>query len=126
MILADTAVWVDHLRSALPSLAALLTSHPVPVRMHPFVLGELACGNLRDRQRWLERLADLPSVTVARPGMVLEVIEHRRLMGRGIGYVDAHLLASALLDHAQLWTRDRRLAGIAAELGVGYVEPRPG
>ncbi|MCP9793492.1 VapC toxin family PIN domain ribonuclease [Vulcanococcus limneticus Candia 3F8] len=84
---------------------------------HPWVIGELACGNLRNRRTVVEHLRALPTVTIAADHEVLLTIENKKLMGRGIGYVDAHLISSALLSQAVLWTRDRRLAAIAEELG---------
>lgn len=121
MILADTSVWVDHLRFGEPLLAGLLEGGGVV--MHPFVLGELACGNLKNRHEMLRLLGALPAAKTATDGEALEFIEHRALMGRGIGYVDVHLLASTVLDgSARLWTRDKRLAAIAAELGLSFDE----
>ena len=116
MILVDTTVWVEHLRRGLPSLATLLQEGEVLI--HPWVIGELACGNLRNRQQVLELLQGLPMATVASDAEVLLLIERDRLMGRGIGYVDVHLLASARLSHCRLWTQDRRLAAVAHEQGL--------
>jgi predicted nucleic acid-binding protein len=119
MILVDTSVWVDHLRVGDDTLAALLNSSQV--LMHPFVLGELACGNLRQRAEVLALLKDLPQATIARDDEVLFFIERQALMGRGVGYVDAHLLAAVALDTAaRLWTRDKRLQMVAGELGLAY------
>jgi predicted nucleic acid-binding protein len=117
VILVDTSVWVDHLRSGIPELAARLEGGEVLI--HPWVIGELACGNLRDRHRVLSLLQGLPMAPTASDPEVLSMLETHQLMGRGIGWIDAHLLASALLAHGALWTRDRRLAGIAEELGAG-------
>lgn len=116
MILADTSVWIDHLRSGDARLASLLEqSH---ILGHPFVTGELACGRIQNRALVLDLLHQLPQATVASDSEVLEFIERRALAGRGIGYVDAHLLASvALSAPARLWTRDRRLAQVAKSLG---------
>ena len=115
MILVDTSVWVDHLRSGEPLLVAVLEG--ARVMMHPFVLGELACGNLANRSEVLELLAGLPAAPTATYPEALGFIERRALMGRGIGYVDVHLLASiALSGYGHLWTRDRRLAAVAREL----------
>lgn len=117
MILVDTSVWVDHLRSGDEDLAALLNASKV--LMHPFVLGELACGNLHKREAVLKLLQGLPRVPVASDSEVLFFIERHRLMGRGLGYIDAHLLAAAALaDPARLWTRDRSLAAAADNLGL--------
>lgn len=123
MILVDTSVWVEHLRRGLPRLATLLQDGEVLI--HPWVIGELACGTLRNRRRVLDLLQGLPAVTVARDAEVLLLIERDQLMGRGIGYVDAHLLASARLSHARLWTLDRRLAAAAQEQGLAVPEDEP-
>ncbi len=123
MILVDTSVWVEHLRRGLPHLATLLQSGEVLI--HPWVIGELACGTLQNRQQILELLQGLPAATVACEAEVLLLIERERLMGRGIGYVDAHLLASARLSHCRLWTQDRRLAAVAAEQGLTMSEAQP-
>jgi predicted nucleic acid-binding protein len=121
VILVDTSVWIDHLRAGDPVLGGLLDR--AAVLGHVFVRGELACGNLRRRGEILALLAGLPQAVVAADGEVMGLIERRRLMGRGIGYVDAHLLASALLTAgARLWTRDVRLGEVAREIGVG-VQP---
>ncbi|HEX8409910.1 MAG TPA: type II toxin-antitoxin system VapC family toxin [Thermoanaerobaculia bacterium] len=117
MILADTSVWIDHLRKGVAALAEVLEEGEV--LMHPYVLGELACGNLRAREEVLGLLARLPSALVATDAETLLFIEKRALMGRGIGYIDAHLLASVTLtEDAKLWTRDKRLAVVAAQLGL--------
>jgi predicted nucleic acid-binding protein len=119
VIIVDTSVWIDHLREGDAALATALDAEEV--RMHPFVLGELACGSLRFRRRVLDLLSRLPAPPVATDAEALEFIELRRLMGRGIGYVDVHLLASAALSgSARLWTRDRRLAEVADELELGF------
>ena len=123
MILVDTSVWVEHLRHGLPRLATLLQEGEVMI--HPWVIGELACGNLHNRTQVLELLQGLPAATVASDAEVLLLIERDRLMGRGIGYVDAHLLAAARLSHCPLWTQDRRLAAVAQEQGVGAQETKP-
>jgi len=121
VILVDTSVWIDHLRSGEPELAAVLDGGQV--LMHPFVLGELACGNLKNRGEVLRLLDDLPAAPTATDPEVLGLTERRLLMGRGIGYVDVHLLASAALDDvARLWTRDRRLAAVAAEMELAFDE----
>ena len=116
MILVDTSIWVDHLRSGEPQLTAALLQSAVLI--HPWVIGELACGNLRDRSRVLHLLQGLPAARVASPAEVLILIEQHQLMGRGIGFVDAQLLASAKLTHCRLWTQDRRLADLAQALGI--------
>lgn len=121
MILVDTSVWVEHLRRGLPRLATLLQEGRVLI--HSWVIGELACGNLRNRADVLELLQGLPAAVVASDQEVLLMIEQHQLMGRGIGYVDAHLLASTKLSHCQLWTQDRRLAVLAEERGLAAPEP---
>ena len=119
MILVDTSVWVDHLRKSDRGLAELLTASNV--LMHPFVIGELACGNLRERDQILALLKNLPRAGVATDNEVLFSIERHTLMGRGLGFVDVHLLASvALHGTARLWTRDKRLRAAADSLGLGH------
>ena len=120
MVLVDTSIWVDHLRSNEPDLVSLLDGGQIVI--HPMVIGELACGNLPDRYDVLEHLEGLPQVSVATDDEVLFFIEQHRLMGTGIGYIDAHLLAATMFDRtAQLWTRDRRLTSMATEMGIGFV-----
>ncbi len=115
MILVDTSVWIDHLRAGDVSLAELLDSSQVLV--HPFVIGELACGNLRKRDDLLWLLNALPQAPLASHEEVLHFIECHKLMGKGIGYIDVHLLAStALADTALIWTRDMRLQKLARKL----------
>jgi predicted nucleic acid-binding protein len=122
VILADTSVWIDHLRAGVPALANALEEGQVLV--HPFVVGELACGNLRNRRQVLALLGNLPSAPTVTDAEAMEFIERRALIGRGIGYIDVHLLAAAALaGTARLWTRDRRLAQLAAELGLAFTEP---
>ena len=115
-VLADTSVWIDHWRRGNPRLAQLLEGSAVVI--HPFVLGEIALGHVTARAEVLADLATLESPRVAEHDEVLALIERRRLWGRGIGWVDAHLLASVLLDRIRLWTLDARLARVARELGV--------
>ena len=123
MILVDTAVWIDHLRGAEPRLAALLDDNQVLI--HPMVAGELACGNLRERHDVLRLLGGLPQAPVAADDEVLRFIERHYMMGCGIGYIDAHLLAAAALAApALLWTSAERLRGMAARLGLAYDLPR--
>jgi predicted nucleic acid-binding protein len=119
VILADTSVWVRHLRSDDAALAELLARGRVA--MHPLVVGEVACGMLRNRSGVLGLMRTLPAVPVAEDDEALGLIERQRLMGRGIGYPDVHLLASTLLaGDTRLWTLDRRLAGAAARLSVSF------
>jgi predicted nucleic acid-binding protein len=116
MMLADTSVWIEHFRRREPTLADLLSKGIV--LMHPFVSGELACGNLRDRAAIMSNLHALPPARLAANAEVLRLIEDRRLWGRGLGWIDTHLLASALLSNCRFWTLDTRLAKAAAELGL--------
>ena len=116
-VVADTSVWIAHFRSADLTLARLLRAGRI--RMHPYVVSELALGSLVNRLQTLADLRSLPSVPVADPSELDRLIESRSLYSRGIGFVDAHLLASALLDgNLEIWTLDKRLAALAAELGV--------
>ena len=117
MTLVDTSVWIEHLRAEDKKLTTLLNSSQVLT--HPMVVGELACGNLRNRREILSLLGGLPQVLVATDDEVLFFIERHRLMGRGIGYIDAHLLAAAALTQsARLWTHDQRLVQVASELNL--------
>ena len=116
MVLVDTSVWIDHFRRANDRLVELL--HAATVLVHPFVVGELALGSLRERRRVIEMLERMPSVTVATHAEVMTFVERRKLNGRGVGYVDAHLLASTVLVGATLWTLDARLVAVARDLGV--------
>jgi len=121
VILADTSVWIDHLRAGVPALSDALEQGRVLV--HPFVVGELACGKLRNRREVLELLGNLPFAPAATDAEAMEFIERRALMGRGIGYIDVHLLAAvALAGTARLWTRDRRLYAVAAELNLAVAD----
>jgi predicted nucleic acid-binding protein len=120
VIVADTSVWVEHLRGGNPTLADELEAGHVLA--HPFVIGELACGNLKNRREVIDLLSRLPSVPMATHAETLGFLERCALMGRGIGFIDLHLLAStALATPARLWTRDRRLAAIATDLHLAYV-----
>jgi len=117
VILVDTSVWIDHLRARDAALVRRLDAGEV--LGHPFVLGELALGSLRQRELVLTALGDLPQASVATDPEVLSFVEREQLYGFGIGYVDAHLLAAARLTAgASLWTRDRRLHEAAMRLGV--------
>jgi predicted nucleic acid-binding protein len=116
VILADTSLWVGHLRSSSGELTSALTSGQV--LGHPHVTGELACGNLHDRAIILRLLRDLPQAVLATEEEALECIEMNRLHGRGLGWTDVHLLASALLTPARLWTLDAALAREARRCGV--------
>jgi hypothetical protein len=116
MILVDTSVWIDHFRRGGSKLGDLLSQTLVMV--HPFVIGELACGNLKNRARILGDLEVLPSAVSATHEEVLRLVEVRHLWGLGIGWIDAHLLASALLSKSQLWTLDAKLLRAATTAGI--------
>lgn len=116
MLLADTSVWIEHFRYGQPKLADHLSKGLV--LMHPCVSGELACGNLKNRAAVLSDLKTLPSATLATDTEVLELIEKRGLWGRGLGWIDAHLLASAVLSGCRLWSLDKRLERAAVDLGL--------
>ena len=119
MILVDTSVWSDHLRIGDPRLTALLQKSQVLA--HPWVIGELALGQLSGRSEILGLLGNLPQAKTATEAEVMTLVGTQRLFGLGIGYVDAHLLAATLLTtDASLWTRDKRLAAAAADLGISY------
>jgi len=120
MILVDTSVWVDHLRTGNPALVDLLNAGGALT--HPFVIGELALGDLRQRTIVLDALSDLPQASVPTDAEVLHFIGSHHLFGRGIGYVDVHLLAAVRLTAgAALWTRDKRLQSVAERLGLAMV-----
>jgi hypothetical protein len=119
MVLADTSVWIDHLRGGDDALGTLLDQGEVC--SHPYVIAELALGSLRRRTTVLGLLGDLPDIPVATSGELLHFIDARGLDGAGIGFVDASLLASAVLgDGVRIWTRDRALAQAAEGLGVAF------
>jgi hypothetical protein len=118
VILVDTSVWIDHLRGGNPALAALLQTDLVLT--HHFVIGELACGNLRNRAEVLGLLQCLPRAPSATEEEALLFIENHTLMGRGIGYIDTHLLAATVLRDARLWTKDKSLKGVAEQMGCAH------
>lgn len=118
MILVDTSVWIDHLRAGNPALGLLLTEGVVAC--HDFVIGELACGTMRKRNEILDLLTRLPVMPRARHTEALALVESWKLMGLGLGWIDVHILASALLGGAHLWTKDRSLSAAAVTLGLGW------
>jgi len=118
MVLVDTSVWVCHLKTGHTHLEDLLGR--AEVSSHPFIIGELACGQINNRKEILSLLKTLPMAQEATHDEVIRLIEDRRLMACGLGYVDVHLLASALLSASPLWTLDEMLKKAALKLGIGY------
>ena len=116
MILADTSVWVDHLRRGNARMATLLRDAQIEV--HPFILGEIALGHLTRRAEILALLANLPQASLAEHHEVLRMVDDHDLAGSGLGWVDVHLLAAVSLSRSHLWTLDRRLASAALRLGL--------
>ena len=121
MILVDTSVWADHWRFRLVGLDRLLAADQVA--MHPFILGEIAMGHLHPREEILETLDSLPKVDTADDSEALAFIERHKLFGRGIGYIDVHLLVASLLNLTPLWTRDKRLHICADKLKLAVKDP---
>lgn len=117
MILTDTSVWADHIRRSDPDLVELLGRGNV--LMHPFVIEELACGHLPNRQVFLQRMHELPAVPIASHREVLALLANRKLFGTGLGSVDVHLLASTMLAGAKIWSRDKALIRESTRLGIG-------
>ncbi len=118
MILVDTSIWIDHLRRGSPALSALLQNDRVCT--HDFVIGELACGNLRNRAEVLGLLRSIPRLAVATEDEALFFIEKQHLIGRGIGYIDVHLLAAVAMHSALLWTKYKRLKTLAEAKGWAH------
>lgn len=116
MVLVDTSIWVDHFKHRVSLLEDLLNSGEVVT--HPFIIGELACGNLRNRIEILNLLSALPTLQIASHSEALRLIATRSLHGKGIGWVDIHLLSSALLNHIPLWTRDKKLNAVAKAMDI--------
>ena len=118
MVLVDTSVWVAHFRAGDMNLEALLNKGHVSC--HPFIVGELACGNLTNRSEIFSLLQTLPMATVVEHEEVMQFIENYSLMGKGLGYIDMHLLASAILSKVLLWTLDKKLHQVSLKLGLTY------
>ncbi len=116
MVLVDTSVWVNHLRTGVPRLGELLECGDVLV--HPFIIGELACGRMIHRAEILDLLRTLPQAQSAAHDEVMQFIEDRKLMGQGLGYIDVHLLTSALLSSCRLWTTDAPLRDASERFGI--------
>jgi len=123
VILVDTSIWVDHLRRGDERLSALLDERQVVT--HPFIVGELALGHLRPRRAILQLLQELPSAAVATEDEVLQLIDQESLFGTGLSYIDAHLIASARLAPGVLiWTRDKHMTHVAAQLQLAASPPK--
>ncbi|MBM4135617.1 MAG: type II toxin-antitoxin system VapC family toxin [Nitrospira sp.] len=118
MVLVDTSVWVAHLRAGNIGLETLLNDGHVVC--HPFIVGELACGNLVNRSEILSLLQALPMATHVEHEEVMQFIENYSLMGKGLGYIDMHLIASAILTRVPLWTLDKKLNEVSSKLGLEY------
>ncbi|MBI5681711.1 MAG: PIN domain-containing protein [Deltaproteobacteria bacterium] len=118
MVLVDTSVWVEHFRSGNIGLKALLNDDLVIC--HQFIIGELACGNIKNRSEILSLLQAIPMAIRAGHEEVMRFIENYKLMGKGLGYIDMHLLASSILSKASLWTLDKRLHEVSVKLGLAY------
>ncbi len=118
MILVDTSVWIDHFLHSDEDLKELLLSNQVCI--HPFILGELSCGNISNRKEVLSLLRTLRSIDLVLDEEVFILIEDRKLFGKGLGFIDIHLLASALIHHVHIWTRDKSLKRIAGEFGINF------
>jgi len=119
MVLVDTSVWVNHLRHGSRTLEKLLMD--AEVMCHPFIIGELACGNLKNRNEIISLLQSLPMASMIEFDEFLIYINTNQLMGKGIGYVDVHLLASAQLTGVLLWTADKRLKSAADKLKLAFM-----
>jgi predicted nucleic acid-binding protein len=118
MVLVDTSVWVSHLRHGNEELQKLL--HEGEVVCHPFIVGELACGNLKNRHEILTYLQSLPMTILAEDEEVLKFIGNNQLMGKGLGYIDVHLIASAVLTSVLFWTLDKTLDKFTEKIGINY------
>ena len=118
MVLVDTSVWVSHLRHGNKDLQDLL--YDGEVVCHPFIVGELACGNLKNRNEILTYLQSLPMTILAEDEEVLKFIENNQLMGKGLGYIDVHLIASAVLTNVPVWTFDKTLDKFTEKIGINY------
>jgi predicted nucleic acid-binding protein len=118
MVLVDTSVWIDHFRKTSSRLAGLLEDGEVAI--HPFVIGELACGNLANRQEILSLLHALPAAHRVEDDEILFFMESHSLAGRGLGLIDLHLLASSKISEYPLWTKDKHLTAAAMELGLRF------
>ena len=117
-ILVDTSVWIKHLREGDQNLTQLLEQGLVAC--HPFIIGEIACGGIKNRHEIIDLLNDLPSTEILDHSDIIDFIENRKIMNKGIGYIDVHLLGSALVSDTPIWTFDKALKKMAFQLSVGY------
>ena len=123
MILVDSSVWINHFRKPIKRLAALLDAEEICA--HPFVIGEVACGNLKNRKEIIALLHALPSVQNTDADEILFFIERHSLNGRGVGLIDIHLLASCLIERCFIWTADKRLRAVAEEMKIESSQHKP-
>lgn len=119
MVLVDTSVWISHFQRSNTGFVLLLNNGNV--LCHPLIIVELACGNLKNRNKILSLMKSLPSAIQAENEEILQFIDNYFLMGKGLGYVDMHLLASSLLSNVPIWTLDKRLKKISLEMGLAYL-----
>lgn len=118
MVLVDTSVWISHLRHSNSRLQKLLNEGRVV--SHPFIIGELACGNLSNRTEIISLMQSLPMLEAVEDEELLIFIEHNKMMGQGLGFVDIHLMAAAVMADIPLWTQDKKLKLACSQLGLDY------
>ncbi len=118
MVLVDTSIWISHFREPNSHLKKLLLDESVAC--HPYIIGEIACGNIKNRKEIISLLQALPQALVAENSELLHFIEHKNLMGIGLGLIDVHLLASSFLTNLPLWTADKRLRTAALKFNISY------
>lgn len=116
MVLVDTSIWIDHFRNSNEELEELLIVGQVCI--HPFVVGELSCGNISNRKEILTLLRALPKIDTVLDEEIFMLIEDKKLYGKGLGFIDVHLLASAIIHHVTIWTGDKHLRKISKEFGI--------
>lgn len=116
MVLVDTSIWIDHFHFSNKGLKKLLLTSQVCI--HPYVVGELSCGNISNRKEILILLRALPRIDAVLDEEVNMMIEDKKLYGKGLGFIDVHLLASAIIHHVTIWTGDKYLHGISEEFGI--------
>jgi predicted nucleic acid-binding protein len=119
MVLVDTSVWISHLRDGSYGLMELLNNGDV--LCHPFIIGELACGNIKNRNEIISLLRSLPMAKTLVHDEVLKFTEDRKLARRGLGFIDVHLLASAILSDSPMWSLDKKMSNIALELNIDFI-----